>query len=179
MIQRLPQFDVIESHSCGEQLHQSISFTSSTCTSRYLTKMCDQVVALLSPEDSKSIVWNDEDSDSDSVDVDTGNTDRLFTFEVTKTNEQEENAIASPGFQVPIPFVVGIPSPNASKMHCRHISHNTTPPDCLVDPAVLIPRLLPGETVQGILTPAYIPRQCHIEEFRRQSFSRMSLKQLL
>jgi hypothetical protein len=38
--------------------------------------------------------------------MDTGDTDRLFTFEVTKTNEQEENAIASPGFKVLIPVVV-------------------------------------------------------------------------
>jgi len=61
--------------------------------------MCDQFVALLSPEHSASIIWNDEDNDSKPVD-----TDRLFTFEVAKTNEQEENAIASPGFQVPIPL---------------------------------------------------------------------------
>ena len=26
--------------------------------------------------------------------------DRLFTFEVAETNEQEENAVARPGFQV-------------------------------------------------------------------------------
>jgi hypothetical protein len=70
--------------------------------------MCDQVVVLLSPEYSASIVWNDEDNDTDSVDTDTGDTDRLFTFEVTKTNEQEEDAIAYPGFQVPIPCAIGI-----------------------------------------------------------------------
>jgi hypothetical protein len=77
--------------------------------------MCDQVVVLLSSEHSASIVWNDEDSDTDSVDMDTGDTDRLFTFEVAKTNEQEENAVISPGFQVPIPFVVGISVPDSSK----------------------------------------------------------------
>jgi hypothetical protein len=27
--------------------------------------------------------------------------DRLFTFEVEETNEQEENAVTRPGFQVP------------------------------------------------------------------------------
>jgi hypothetical protein len=111
--------------------------------------------------------------------MDTGDTDRLFTFEVTKTNQQEENAIASPGFKVLIPLVVAIPSPNASKMHCRHISHNATPPEGLVDPAVLVPRLLPGETAQGLLTPTYIPPQRRTEEYRRQPFSIMSLKQLL
>ena len=62
---------------------------------RYLTKMCDQVVALLSSEHSASLVWKDEDAD-----VKTGNSDRLFTFEVAETNEQEENAVTRPGFQV-------------------------------------------------------------------------------
>ena len=67
---------------------------------RYLTKMCDQVVALLSPEHAASVVWGEEDSDTESVDVDTGDDDRLFTYEVAKRNEQEESAATRPGFQV-------------------------------------------------------------------------------
>jgi hypothetical protein len=67
---------------------------------RYLTKMCDQVVALLSADHSASIVWNDEDNDSVSMDTDSDNSERLFTFEVAKTNEQEESAVSRPGFQV-------------------------------------------------------------------------------
>lgn len=141
--------------------------------------MCDQVVALLSLEYSASIVWNDEDDDSNPVGTDVGDTDRLFTFEVAKTNEQEENVIASAGFQVPIPFVVRIPDPHSSKTHFRHISHNTTPPDCPVDHAALVPRLLPGETAQGFLTGSYIPQRVDIEEFRTKSFNRMALEQLL
>jgi hypothetical protein len=67
-----------------------------------MTKICDQVVALLSPEQSASIVWNDEQSIAESTDMDVGDgSDRLFTFEVAETDEQEENAIARPGFQVP------------------------------------------------------------------------------
>ncbi len=62
--------------------------------------MCDQVVALLSAEQSASIVWHEEESDNESVDVDVGESDRLFTFEVAKTNEQEEGAMSRPGFQV-------------------------------------------------------------------------------
>jgi hypothetical protein len=58
------------------------------------------VVALLSLEHSAAIVWSDQDSDAESVDVETGDSDRLFTFEVAETNEQEENAVARPGFQV-------------------------------------------------------------------------------
>jgi hypothetical protein len=68
--------------------------------------MCDQVIVLLSPKYSASIVWDNEDSDTESIDMDTGNTGRLFTFEVSKRNEQEESAVARPGFKVPIPVVV-------------------------------------------------------------------------
>ena len=72
--------------------------------SRYLTKICDQVVALLSAEQSASIVWGDDDSGTESED-DTGDDDRLFTYEVAKRNEQEENAVSRPGFQVIPPSV--------------------------------------------------------------------------
>lgn len=62
--------------------------------------MCDQVVALLSSEQSASLVWNEQESDTESVDTDVSDYDRLFAFEVAKTNEQEESAVARPGFQV-------------------------------------------------------------------------------
>ena len=62
--------------------------------------MCDQVVALLSPDHSASIIWNDVDGDTGSVDMDTGDSERVFTFEVSRTNEQEETAVSRPGFQV-------------------------------------------------------------------------------
>jgi hypothetical protein len=58
----------------------------------------------MSSEYSASLLWDSEDSDSESVDLDSGNTDRLFTFEVSKRNEQEESAVARPGFQVLIPI---------------------------------------------------------------------------
>ena len=69
--------------------------------------MCDQVVALLSANHSSSIVWDDEDRDSVSIDMDSGDSERLFTFEVAKTNEQEESAVSRPGFQVKLVFVLG------------------------------------------------------------------------
>lgn len=141
--------------------------------------MCDQVVVLLSPEYSRSVVWHHKDSDTDSVDLG-GDTDGVgpFVSEVTETNEQE-NTMPYPGFQVPIPFVVRISVPDSSKMHSRHISHNIIPQDCPVDPAALVPRLLPGETAQGLLTVVFIPRQIYTEEFCRRSFNTMSLKNLL
>ena len=75
---------------------------SLTLVDRYLTKICDQVVALLSPEQSASIVWNDGQNIAESADMDVGDdSDRLFTFEVEETDEQEENVFTRPGFQVP------------------------------------------------------------------------------
>jgi len=68
--------------------------------------MCDQIIVLLSPEYSASMIYDNEDSDSGSVDMDNGNTGRRFTFEVSKTNEQEESAVTRPGFQVLISFVM-------------------------------------------------------------------------
>lgn len=70
--------------------------------------MCDQVVVLLSPEYSASIVWHDDENNSESGDLYSDDTDRMFTFEVSKTNEQEENAVVRPGFQVSVSFVVEI-----------------------------------------------------------------------
>lgn len=62
--------------------------------------MCDQLIALLSPEVSASIVWNDEESDTESIDIDVSDEGRLFKFEVAETNLQEESAVSRPGFQV-------------------------------------------------------------------------------
>ena len=62
---------------------------------------------LLSPEYSASIVWDNDENGSESVDIYTDNTDsdRMFTFEVSRRNEQEENAVVRPGFQVSVSFV--------------------------------------------------------------------------
>jgi hypothetical protein len=69
---------------------------------RYLTKLCDQLVCLLSAEHSQAIVWGDEvdDPEDATVDAENDDSDRLFDFMVAKTNEQEENVIARLGFMV-------------------------------------------------------------------------------
>ena len=66
---------------------------------RYLSKIADQVVCLMSDEHAEAVVWRQDDVDSDSDSLD-DETDRLFAFEVSKTNEQEENATAQSGFEV-------------------------------------------------------------------------------
>jgi hypothetical protein len=67
---------------------------------RYLTKICDQVIVLLSTKHSDALVWGDEGSDNESIPIEDGEEDRLFTYEVAKRNEQEESAALRPGFKV-------------------------------------------------------------------------------
>jgi hypothetical protein len=68
-----------------------------------MTKICDQLVCLLSSEHSQAIVWGDskvEKPDDTSVDLDIFDSDRLFDFTVAKKSEQEENVTARQGFTV-------------------------------------------------------------------------------
>jgi hypothetical protein len=64
-------------------------------------------------------------------------------------------------------------------MNSRYIVPYECPPDCPVDHAVLAPRLLPGETTQGLWTTSYIPRQTRSEAFDELTVSLVSLKQLM
>ena len=70
---------------------------------RYLTKLCDQLVCLLSAAHSQAIVWGNEvdDMEDSSIDSDSDDdSDRLYDYTVAKTNEQEENVVARQGFTV-------------------------------------------------------------------------------
>ena len=69
---------------------------------RYLTKIADQVVCLMSKDHASAIVWRQEESFDDDGSIDDDETDRLFAFEVSKTNEQDEGVQSRPGFQVSI-----------------------------------------------------------------------------
>jgi hypothetical protein len=146
---------------------------------RSLTKICDQIIALLSPEHSTTIVWNDEESDSESVDVSTCEFDRVYSFEVAETNEQEENAVSYPGFQVPFLFVLRKTASDLFKMDSHHLIHHEAPLGYQRDPAALTPRLLRGETTQGFLTVSYIPPQTYSEVYNEHMFNRISLEELL
>lgn len=74
---------------------------------RYLTKICDQIVALLCSDHSASLVWDNEDSDLEisSTNIYAGESERLFTFEVAEIIEQEDSAVSRPGFQVMVVLV--------------------------------------------------------------------------
>jgi len=146
----------------------------------YLTKICDQVVALLSAEHTASIVWGDEDDDDERMDVDAGDDDRLFTYEVAKRNEQDEGASSRTGFQV----IASASSDTKStadlpKMNSFLISSYVAPADCPVDPSIFAPSLLHGEAAQGFWTASFVPQTTQINSLDQHPYSRLRLKQLL
>ncbi|EMD40863.1 hypothetical protein CERSUDRAFT_121499 [Gelatoporia subvermispora B] len=109
---------------------------------RYLTKLTDQIVCLISDEDEGDVVWPEDVEDTETEhDDDDEDSDRLFAFEVFKTNEQEENVVARTGFSIRLDVAT---------------HSGGTAPDA-VDPVKIRPRLIAGETVQGILEAEYVP----------------------
>ena len=66
--------------------------------------MCDQVVSLISPEHAQTIIWSEDDGNDDSGDnmleIDQDESDRMFTFVVAQTSEQEESVTVREGFKV-------------------------------------------------------------------------------
>ena len=68
-----------------------------------MSKLCDQVVALISDQHGERLVFK---GDTDQVDTEfddfdaLDHSDRLFDFEVQQTGQQEDTAIAGDGFKV-------------------------------------------------------------------------------
>ncbi|KAF9231472.1 hypothetical protein BU15DRAFT_68308 [Melanogaster broomeanus] len=142
------------------------SASSSVCRNRvtfmrYLTKMCDQLMALISSEHAKAMVWNMDRDEYLAGDED--GYSRLVTFEVSKTNEQEESVIPRPGFQV----------------SSGSITETKFPGDCPLDASLFKPRLLFGETTQGFLTLTYQPARTTVDRISKATYNRISLGSLL
>jgi len=70
---------------------------------RFLSKLCDQVVALISDQHDEKLVYKN-DTERVHVEVDKFDADddsgRLFHFKVQQTSQREESATASKGFKV-------------------------------------------------------------------------------
>ncbi|KAI0317532.1 hypothetical protein OF83DRAFT_1171919 [Amylostereum chailletii] len=109
---------------------------------RYLTKMTDQVVSLVSSEHASTLMWKDEQA-GEGMETDEEESDRLFTFEVAKTVEQEENVTARDGIT----------------MHSHEILTPLLEPDCPVDVSLCVPRLLLGDSTQGMLTARFLTKR--------------------
>ncbi|KAH9029437.1 hypothetical protein EDB85DRAFT_1531855 [Lactarius pseudohatsudake] len=128
---------------------------------RYMSKLCDQLVCLLSSEHSRAVAWGDEDDESDKEDdddsdgilTDSEKTDsnRFYRFEVAKTKDQEENVVVKgEGFMVSYyPLIVDqVPSPEVD-----------------TDPRAFCLALLHGEKVQGFTTATFVPARAIVEPF--------------
>ncbi|KAG8930696.1 hypothetical protein FRC01_002390, partial [Tulasnella sp. 417] len=134
---------------------------------RYLTCLADQIRALISPEHEAKLVFKDtdqaDDSDQDGFEMswndfeDANVDDRLFKFEVAKTNEQAEAVKIRPGFTVPhhafCTPTVNIPTSTGST---RQES--------------LIPQFVAGETVQAVATTRFMPGVDHTRKIN-ETFS--------
>ena len=102
MIRRLLPSGAIELRSCGISSYSLFVHPILTGPHRYLTKLCDQIVCLMSLEHSQAIMWGDEPEDH--YDISTvsvgGGSNRVYSFVVAKTNDKEEDVVARPGFTV-------------------------------------------------------------------------------
>ncbi|KAF8548833.1 hypothetical protein OG21DRAFT_1489038 [Imleria badia] len=133
---------------------------------RYLTKICDQVVSLISSEHAKTIIWSEEDSkDEDAHEVD-DDADRMFDFEVAETNEQEETVAVRKGFKVDLPAAIALPKapvedPDSTKR------------------APIVAFLLFGETNQGFMTVEYREARVTQDIFQGQSMQLLQLERHL
>ncbi|KAI9571051.1 hypothetical protein HD554DRAFT_2017581 [Boletus coccyginus] len=155
-----------------EQTTWDDSAASSVCRNRitfmrYLTKLCDQVVSLISPEHAQTILWNEENSEGkvDRREADHDDSDRMFTFEVAQTNEKEESVTVRKGFTAVL----------------RVISHPEAPsgdPDPM-RPAPIAPFLLFGETVQGFMTVEYRGAKVLEERFKAHTIAALPLEVFL
>ncbi|KAG2136642.1 hypothetical protein DEU56DRAFT_356143 [Suillus clintonianus] len=123
--------------------------------------MCDQVMALVSPEHVRSIVWIGQEDDDTlmEIDQDRYEPDRMFTFEVRKTNEQEEAVKPRPGF----------------KATSVHIAMPQPHPEVTEDSGLHKPWLLHGETTQGFMTINYLPATRVNDAWKRRSVTRLQL----
>lgn len=73
---------------------------------RYMSKLVDQTIAVISPEQSKSFNWKAQDSSldagDDELDDDHG---RMFAFQVAQTRDETESVTSRDGFKVFHPLV--------------------------------------------------------------------------
>ncbi|KAG2130165.1 uncharacterized protein EDB93DRAFT_1181059 [Suillus bovinus] len=131
---------------------------------RYLTTICDQVKALISPEHARSIVWCEQEGENTmEMDENQDEHDRMFTFEVRKTNEQEEAIKPRPGFKAASSHIA---MPQAHS----EVTGNVGPHK---------PWLLHGETTQGFMTSSYLPARRITDKWTRKSITRLQLSNWL
>ncbi|KAH9171596.1 hypothetical protein EDB89DRAFT_2243400, partial [Lactarius sanguifluus] len=154
---------------------------------RYLSKLCDQLICLLSSEHSRAIAWgddgdradregDDDDSDGKSIDSEKTDSNRFFHFEVAKTKDQEENVVVREGFVCSSPAVTSFPARH--KMSSPLIVNQAPPPEWDTNLRAFCPALLHGEKVQGFMTTTFVPARTIVEPFSHdhQTADQISLR---
>ncbi|KIM57715.1 hypothetical protein SCLCIDRAFT_1219233 [Scleroderma citrinum Foug A] len=131
---------------------------------RYLTKLCDQVVALISPEHARSIVWeqHDGDDDNDVLDRDVGST-RIINCIVDRTTDQEESIKVCKGFEA----------------FSEHIILPETTAESIPQQVPPKPFPLLGETMQGFIAAKFEAGRQRTDLRDQHSFNDLLLAQLL
>ena len=99
-------FSFEESFHIHEVVCIDIDETSADARLRYLLKLVDQTIAVLSPEQSKSVQWTApvQATETEGNDLDDA-FGRMFAFEVAQTRDEMEGVSSANGFQVfsPLP----------------------------------------------------------------------------
>ena len=154
---------------------------------RYLTKMCDQVVSLISSEHAQTIIWSEEDSEVDDTLEDSEDEDesgRIVDFEVAQTSEQEETVTVRKGFRVSsswlwlgrsLTFVVQLQADSPAIALPKITAEDPNS----MEPAPIAPFLLFGETNQGFMTVQYREAKVTREIFRGPPMQLLQLEKLL
>jgi hypothetical protein len=133
-------------------------------------------MVLVAPEHACRIVWKAEE-DSSTADVDEegeDDDDRMFSFEVAKTKEQDEDVQSKPGFVVSPPkgpdtrlLICIVQYHYGADQHSPSIQHADVEPDRLR------PFVVHGDTSIGYGTISYV---APLEENRRLDESMSSFK---
>jgi hypothetical protein len=139
---------------------------------------------LISEEHAKAIVWSDPVNDDNLTDEDEDedDTDRLFTFEVAKTNEQEEGVSVRAGFKVCHRSTVSLNihrTYSTSQCTSDQIIIAEPHPDSTMEPEFFKPRLVHGETRQGFMTARYQPGRRSVKSLYAHRMNSFQLQDAL
>jgi hypothetical protein len=170
----------LQSNGTGLLSSGSVSHSFVSCVLivalRYLTKLADDIVALISRPHLETLVWKDEDEedkwDSDDDDYD----EREYNFEVSKSEEQDENVLAKSGFMVcRSRILILIMCADHVQLTYSAVVANRDRDDVGVD---LEPYLIAGETQIGLMELCYMA-PVHIQKPLREQMYSMRLRSFM
>jgi hypothetical protein len=137
-------------------------------------------MALISPEHARSVVWSEQEGEGTmEMDENQDEYDRMFKFEVRKTNEQEEGIKPRPGFKVWLFYRDWCSADSRTQTTSSYIAMPQAHPEVTVDVELQKPRLLHGETTQGFMTNSYLPARRLADEWTCKSITRLQLSNWL